>query len=467
MTINPDHGDARYNLARALLEAGKAEAALHENRKALTINPDHAEYHCNHGMILHRLGDFEAACTSFEKAIALKPDHATAHNNLGSALQEQGRLEEAVKAYETAIVHKPDYARAHSNLGSILHLQGRLEEAGQPLQTALKLAPDLHEARHNMGFIDLGQGRVAAGWQGYEHRLQLQPEEHGLFPYPRWRGEPLDGKRILVYAEQGVGDEITFSVLFKELAERAKSCLILCDPRLQPLFVRSFPQMTIMGMARDDYQKLPPRLPHIDYQVAAGSLAGYLNPELTGLRPALKAASARVQHWRRRLGEFGVKPKIGISWTTGAPSPQRMFAHSRLVQWEPILTIPDVTFVNLFYGDGKDELELVRRRFETDIIEFEHDEIDLHDEIDDLYALMSALDFIVTTPSTTAAMSCNLGQKACYFYSTRQLWRTLGRDAIPWFMDAIPLFFTDDASFAQAATKAAHMIRKLTTQEKG
>ena len=135
--------------------------------------------------------------------------------------------------------------------------------------------------------------------------------------------------------------------------------------------------------------------------------------------------------------------------------------HTTLDQWRPILTVPGVTFVNLYYGGGAEEIAAAKEAFNADIADFGGVELDLRDDLDDLYALMTALDMIVTSPSAVANMSCSLGEKCHYFYNTRSLWRTLGRDAIPWFMDANPLFFAENSEFPQATAKAGVKVEEL------
>jgi Flp pilus assembly protein TadD len=461
ISLKPGYAQAYSNLGNLLQSQGRLDEAVSILQKAIVLKPNYAQAHNNLGLSLKKQGRLDEAVSILQKAIALKPNYAQAHNNLGNALNEQGKFSAALASYRQAIAIKPGYANAHYNLGSLLTNQGKFEKAQKALHRAISLDPGLMEARHNMGFVNLSLGKFDAGWKEYELRLLSKPDQHNFFSFPRWHGEPLDEKTVLVYAEQGVGDEITFSLLFPEFAALTKRCIVLCDPRLESLFLRSFPGIEVMGVARDQYPTIHQRLPPIDYQVAAGSLAKFIRPGLDGLKTHLLANPERIAYWRQRFAALGPEPKIGISWSTSDQSGLRMSSHPRLEHWGPILTVPGVTFINLFYGNATEDIEAARGSFKANIIDLGGKEIDLRDDLDELYAMMSALDLVVTTPSTVATLSCNLGSKSYYFYSLISLWRTLGADSIPWFMDAEPLFFAHLDEFASVAKKVGEKIRTL------
>jgi tetratricopeptide (TPR) repeat protein len=473
LEIQPDDPAILNNLGRALQTKGDIDGALEYLYKALTIKSDFPAALNNIGNIMLDQGKTNVAEKCYQSALSFEPDNAYSHYNLGKILEGQGDVDSAVAYYQKAILIKADFVLALNNISHILLEQGKFDNALTYIKKAISITPDCAEAhennamaQYNMGFVNLALNNLDDGWKRYEFRLLSKAQEHNFFSPPRWQGEPLDGKTVLVYAEQGLGDELTFSLLFTELAEMAKRCIVLCDPRLESLFARSLPGIEVIGVARSEYPTLQQRLPPLDYQVAAGSLIKFIRPNLQGLKPSLVADHDRVEHWNKRLAEFGPEPKIGISWSTGKKSSLRLLAHSRLEQWGPILTIPGVSFVNLFYGDCTEEIEAARSSFNADIIDLGGKEIDLRNDLDDIYAMMSALDLIITTSSAVATLSCNLGRKCLYFYSPRNIWKTLGTDSIPWFMDAIPLFFSNLDEFESAAKKAGEKVRALAASGK-
>ncbi len=460
--IKPKLAQPHNHLGCCLVQQKRIEEAVSAFQKAIATDPGYLDAVNNLGNAYKKLKMIDKAIECYDKAIAINPHLVAAHVNLGNSLKDDGRLDAAIASFEKAIAIKPDYAEAHNNLGKTFQDLGQLDQAEAALEKARALDPDNIRIKYNLGIVHLAQGRIEEGWEAYELRLKFNTDEHGNFPYPRWQGEPLEDKSVLIYAEQGLGDEISFSLLFPRLAALAKHCVVLCEPRLETLFKRSFPAMEVIGVHKDEYADLSQRLPPIDFQVAAGSLAKFLMPRLDGLQPSLKTDPKRVAHWRQRLATVAKGPTVGISWSSDIGTTFRTMQHSRLEQWQSILKTPGVTFVNLFYGDATAEIQNARQAFNADIVDFGGSEIDIKNDLDDLFALMSALDMIITTPSTTATMSSNLGAKTIYFFTQKLVWRTLGSgNGIAWFMEAEPLFFAGVGDFAAAAEKAGKMVAEL------
>ncbi len=464
LAVKPDALDTLVNLGHAMTETGAYDQAQNCFQRVLEIKPDDIHGLLNLAHNLFKQGRLEDSADIYRKLLAVDPNNLEAYDNICVVLNKQGRLDELVEHCHAAIAIDPNHAEAYFLLGNALVDQGKLSDAAPMYEKALRLKPDHLQALHGLGFANLGLGRYEDGWSQYELRLEINADDHCSFSYPRWQGEPLDGKTVLVYAEQGIGDEFSFSLLYNELARRAAHCIALCSPKLERLFARSMPDIRFLGVSQKDYPSVISQLPHIDYQVAAGSLAGLIMPDLTGLRPNLVADNDRMEHWRKRFAEFGPQPKIGISWATSIKTDLRMLSHSTLLQWKPILTVPGVSFVNLFHGDAGEEIAEARQAFNADIIDLGGSEIDLLNDLDDLYAMMSVLDMIVTTPSTVAAISSNLGAKVVYFLPAKLLWRACGVGSIPWFMDAESLYHADAAGFAASAEKVAERIRALNNQ---
>ncbi len=141
--------------------------------------------------------------------MALRPSLAEPYNNLGVVATQQGRLDEAIERFDEALAFKSDYADAHSNLANVLVTQGKLDEAAAHYRQALSIDTGLAEAELGLGVCFLVQGDFQRGWPAYEARLRL-PNRQPLPPVPRWQGEPLAGRNLLLVREQGLGDTIHF-----------------------------------------------------------------------------------------------------------------------------------------------------------------------------------------------------------------------------------------------------------------
>lgn len=166
------------------------------------------------------LGRLHDALTSYHKALTIKPDSAETHNNLGNAFQDLGKLDEAVESLHKSLAIKPDYVEAHYNLGNVLKDLGRVEKAIESYRRAIEINPDHSKAHHNLGLALLLQGNLKEGWINYHWRFQVDEGAHQVpFTQAPWSGEPLQGKTILVWSEQGIGDEILFASMAPDLKD--------------------------------------------------------------------------------------------------------------------------------------------------------------------------------------------------------------------------------------------------------
>ena len=460
----PDNAKFHYNYAVTLYEQGKLAEAATSYQNALAIDPDHAQALSNLGNILAEQKNLTAAISCLQKAIAIKADFPEALLNLGKALIEDCQLAKAITTLKSAITIKPDYSEAHINLGKTYLEQGKWEAAKEHLQTALSIDPDNIIAKYNMGYANLALGNLAEGWQAYELRLTLNPNDKSqYFSTPRWQGEALQGKTVLVYDEQGVGDEVRYASLYAEFAAMTKRCFITCDPRLLSIFQRSFPNIEFIGIScNSQYVTLENQLPQLDFIVAAGSLTGSLRPAMDGIKPYLVPDPKRVAYWRQFFTGLGPEPKVGISWTTASQKECRMLSHSSLDQWSALLTVPGVQFINLFYGDADAEIAAVRAEFGVEILNLNGSEIDLRNDLDDLAAMMCALDVTVSSLGTTLQIGASAGCNSYYFFNQTTLDTALGTDRNGWVIGGKAFYYTTEEEFQSVLNEIGKRLLEMT-----
>jgi tetratricopeptide (TPR) repeat protein len=248
----------------------------------------------------------------------------------------------------------------------------------------------------NASLSAMSLGEFDKGWQFYAYRKLAMDAQK--ITYPAWQGENLSGKHLVVRREQGLGDELRFSSVIAEVADEAKLITLECDPRLVELYRRSFPHnVTLVGMSSiiggQDHGNS-----YMDVHCAAhiGDLSQYRRrslddfPEHYGY---LKPDPKRVGYWTDYLQKLEGKINVGVSWKSGNVGGKRSTHYADIKEWLPVLSIEGVNFVNLYYGDSKEDLQWVEAQVGVKV----HipKGIDLRNDIDDLSALMASLDLVV------------------------------------------------------------------------
>ena len=409
ISLKPDYAHAYSYMGVALQNQGKLDEAIEAYNKSISLKPDYADAYSNMGLALKDQGKLDEAIEACNKAISLKPDYADAYINMGLALKDQGKLDEAIKAYNKCISLKPDFAKAYSNMGIVLKDQGKLDESIIAHKKALLLKPDYAEIHHNLSFALLISGRLKEGLDENEWRWKtkefLSQERH--FSQPLWDGKKsLNGKKILLWCEQGIGDTLNWSSCLSLVTSQAKHCILECQEKLVPLLERSFPNVEV----KPENRSLDKERDDFDFHLPMGSLYKHFIHEITqNNKPEayLVPDPVRVNFWRKRLNSLGKGPYIGISWKSSVVSPSRLQHYPPISEWSQILTIPDVTFINLQYKDYADDMTKIQDELGVTVHNF--DDLDHYNNIDDVVALCAALDMGITTKNTPMIFTSGVG----------------------------------------------------------
>jgi tetratricopeptide (TPR) repeat protein len=437
LALNPKSAETYLGLGVALLATGRMQEAVECYTKALAIRPDYYEAHINLGNAAIADKRYENALDHYRNAIALRSGQAVAYLQLAEALRGLHRREEAVDAckkafsldsdnvdimtilgnelraldrYEEAAVHHeravalmPENADLQRNLGVTLATLGQSERAIQCYDKALALRPH-PEAAAAKALSYLEDGRFAEGWTLWERRRELKSSYFidRNYPAPRWNGTRLEGT-LLVWGEEGLGDQILHASMIPEARKFAGSLVLELEPRLVKLFARSFPNIDVIPMKAELYGG------EIQAHCPIGGLGVHLRRSWADFprreQGYLRADVELAHKLRARLATDGRK-LIGLSWR----SLHREWGKNKtakLSDFEMILRWPNVRFVDLQYGEARDE----RSALGQTGIELVHlDDVDNTNDIDALAALITACDAVVTVSNTTAHLAGALGK---------------------------------------------------------
>ena len=410
-------------------QAGRLDEAEQLYRQALVIDPQNAD--CLHllGMVAFQTGQPTQASALIRQAIALHPGAASYHSNRGYILQAEGNLDEAESCYRRALEIKPAQAEVHLNIGHVLKAKGEVDPALTSYRQALALKPDMAEARVAESTALLLQGDFAAGWQGFERRWLTRDYDTPMrnYPQPLWRGEPLASGRLLIWGEQGIGDEIMFAGLIPGLLRTGPPCVLDCDPRLQPLFARSFPQVEVVSgydPTRDAGLNIAAHLP-------GGSLAALFrtSPEsFADCAPYLAADAMQRDRFRERYHDG--RPRIGLAWHTANQKSGRTRSID-LNLFAPLFALPSIHWISLQYGD-RAVLEAQAATAGAPLVIDRT--VDQLVDIDAFAAQVAAMDLVITIDNSTAHLAAALGVPTWLLLPFAPDWRwQLSGTRCPWY----------------------------------
>ncbi|HEY2895360.1 MAG TPA: tetratricopeptide repeat-containing glycosyltransferase family protein [Pirellulales bacterium] len=350
VALAPDNGMFHSNLGAAYRALGQTARAIASFRSAIAASPSAAEAHNNLALALKVAGQHDAALAEFDAAVRLRPDYVNGWFNRGNLLRELGRFDAAIESYRTALSHSTVDPGIVCQLGVAQYDCAQYEAALASFETALALDPHYPEAHRNRALVWLARGDFQRGWREFEWRTACNDFISRAPQAPRWDGSPLDGRRLLVYHEQGLGDSLQF-VRYLPLVERAGGIARLeVQSALKPLVAASgFGQFL-----QSEQDTLP------DFECPLMSLAAHL-PNASGQPywpgPYLSADPVLVADWHERLCQRQAGFRVGIAWAGNPAHPHDRFRSVPLEAFAPLARIADVQLVSLQIGDAREQLK--------------------------------------------------------------------------------------------------------------
>ena len=417
LAIAPQVAESWVNLAIALQHVGRLDDAERTARQAISINPALAASWNALGLVAIDRGRHDEARAHLSRALEIDPHFALAHMNLGIAEQALGQDDAAFASLERALALDPSLASAHYNIGALHHKRGRTEDAIESYYEALRLRPDDAQSHFNLALAHFMAGRFDEGWKEYAWRRERREYARLL----RSEGR----KRIVIHAEQGLGDNLFFLRFAPALRARGMTLDFVGDPRLHPMLART-------GL----FASLATRIDEIDAPDRDVALAGDL-PALAGKAKApplaLTADEARLAAMRERLAALGEAPRVALAWRAGEPKSGRIENLFKEVPLEALgraLRRVRATWIAIQRDPMPGEIDALSKAIGAPV----HDFSAVNADLESALALLAVVDEYVGVSSTLVHLRAGLGGTTRILVPFPPEWRWMAAgDASPWF----------------------------------
>jgi Flp pilus assembly protein TadD len=425
----PDaHAVVFYFLGNALRAAESFVEARAAFERAVALEPTMAEAHNNLALVLGKLGLDDEARLALDRATAANPDLAAPRSNLGAIMSRGSSLDEAAAMLREAVRLDPESLDARTNYGAVLMRQRRFAEAEVEFRRVLAVSPGFPSAELNLGLMFLTEGRLEEGWPYYDCRWK-QPqlaEKRPPLASPCWAGEPLDGKTLLIYAEQGFGDNIQFVRYVRLIRQRYPTVRIIhyCLHSLSELFQAS-------PVAADcEILRWGEPIPAHDVNCPIMSLPWRFGTTLASIPehgPYLAPSDAAIAFWQARFAALP-QPRVGLVWASSETFVYRSAKTVALRQLMPLLDVPGVTWVSLQFG--KEAGEIAENDLTARIVD---PMADVRTFLDTA-AIVAQLDLVISVDTAVAHLAGAMSKPVWMLDRFDTDWRwLLGRDDSPWY----------------------------------
>jgi tetratricopeptide (TPR) repeat protein len=427
LDIAPDFENAYLDACNLLVQRGQLEEARQLIVDGVRKNPSYANLHFYLGNLHHELKQLDLSIACFRQALSIQPDHSQVLGNLGIVLLKQDETEAAITAFQRAVALDPNYLDAYNNMGNALLRCNRFDEAMACYEKGLAINPRSERLRYNKGLLSLLLGDFESGWQGYEYRwYQTEQTPCPIFAQPLWLNDAnIEGKRIFLHAEQGIGDALQFVRYVEKVISLGAIVFLEVHPPLKSLLERLPGVAGVWSMGEVQ--------PEFDFHCPLASLPLAFKTSLESMpanTPYLNAPIARVKHWESYFHDYPF-PRIGVVWSGGTFLKND---HNRSIKLE--------TFSKLARHGSRRFFSLQKevRAIDAPLLEDLSNITHLGPQLSDFSetaALVSNLDLIISVDTSVAHLAGALGKPVWILlpFSPDFRW-LLNRDDSPWYPTA-------------------------------
>ena len=356
--------------------------------------------------------------------------------------------------YETAILIDPNYFDPKINLAGLLCKLGETHEAIAIYENLLQ-RKDLNQEssikiKQALAAEYLTTGNLDLGWKYYELGMhpvidfEMSRSPKRVFDVPRWNGEDLADKTILVWGEQGIGDELAFLTCLVDLCKLTKNIIIECQSRIVSEIKRSFPNIKVRPSAYNLDVGYTQVYNDFEVQIPMGSLPMLFRKKIEDFNssgPYLIVNKIKADEFESKLSSIdNSKLRVGICWRSGFQNAERNVSYTQITDWGPIFNLKNLEFINLQYGECEEELICAENEFGINILRW--GELDLKNDFESTLALISRLDIVITAQTAVHTMAAAVGVKTIVM--SNYSWSNLGTNYYPWFPNVEFVSASDD-----------------------
>lgn len=429
-----------YNLGLAYLELNQLEHALQNLLRAKALDHNNAELYNSLGLVYKKQDDYHNSIMNYKQSVKLNPKNSLAFLNLGLALQDQGNESEALsfmlKSFEldknnwnihiaisnlyadignyeeamnfcnSALKINYESADIHCNKGIIYHKLKKYDEAIKSYDQSLFYDKNYFRSLFNKSMTLLMQKKFDEGWSMYEYRWKTPSKSNMLFPKNKKKWEGDMNKSLLLIGEQGIGDQILFCSLVEKFQKKYRNILIRIDPRLIPIFERSFTDIKFLSN-KTDYKDIA-----FDEYLPIASITKFIiksEEDYNKNKFFLRSDKNKTNLLKENIKKHKTKDSkiCGISWH----SSNKDFEKQKSIELDQLISNlkkENFIFINLQYGDFRKDIQNVIKKHNIKFLEF--DEIDKFNDLDSLCSLIDCCDHIITVSNVTVHLACSIGK---------------------------------------------------------
>ena len=465
---NASNPQAHNNLGNVLLARGNAEQAAASYRHAIALRTEYVDAYLNLGSVLLKQGKTDDAAACYERGLAVAPRSARLHFGLAAVHADSGRLEEAVAGFRRALAIQPAYPEAYSGLAAALFALARVPEAEESYRAALTLKPDFSQAKFGCALAKLMQGDYAEGFALFEARFEksalaepaaaaLRDRVEQLRSVPRWRGERVAGKALLVWTDQGFGDTLMFMRYLRLLKARGFSRVIVqCEPPLARL-LRADPGVdeVVLQEARAPFGEFDFHCPMSGLPLAFGTLLD----SIPGPTRYVSVPGTMKEQWARRLA--GVGPlRVGLIWAGRRDFPRDALRSIDLQRFAPLFAVGGVAFISLQKGDAAAQAAGTGWA----ILDYMDECFDLLDTA----ALIEQLDLVVGVDTGVMHLAAALGRPTWLLNRFESEWRwMLDSENCRWYPTLRIFRQREPGAWEEVLVRVAEALRHFASADSG